>query len=451
MSTDPIERLQAGPGLAEGIEERRPHRWVLDRDSVFRRLLGVADVAAAAVAVLVVLGDAPLLAVAVPLTVVVAKLIGLYDRDALLLRKTTLDEAPRVLQSGAIVTLALAIAGSDAGGTRLLACWAVLVVVAMAGRQLARTAGSALTEPERVVVVGDARDAARIGARLAETRGARARVVGHATAADLAALVREHDAHRVIVAAGDHKLEGIRAAKALGVAVSVLPRLTEVVGSSVEFDHLAGLTVLGVRRFGLSRSSLFLKRAFDLAGASAGLLLAAPVLLVAAIAVRVTSPGGVLFRQRRIGRDGEPFALLKLRTMVAGAEALRPSLQERNEAGEGLFKIAADPRVTPVGRRLRRISLDELPQLVNVLRGEMSLVGPRPLVPEESRRITEDHRHREHLKPGMTGPWQIAGSSRIPLQEMATMDYLYGANWSLWEDVKILARTVVHVVAGRGV
>jgi lipopolysaccharide/colanic/teichoic acid biosynthesis glycosyltransferase len=158
----------------------------------------------------------------------------------------------------------------------------------------------------------------------------------------------------------------------------------------------------------------------------------------------------VLFRPPRVVRDGELFEMLKFRSMYLGAEHHRDELRAQNEAGDGLFKIAEDPRVTRVGRLLRRSSLDELPQLFNVLKGEMSLVGPRPLVEEEDRRIEGRHRRRLHLKPGMTGHWQIFGSSRIPLREMVTIDYLYVANWSLWNDVKVLIRTVPYVLARRG-
>ena len=141
--------------------------------------------------------------------------------------------------------------------------------------------------------------------------------------------------------------------------------------------------------------------------------------------------------------------MLKFRTMFDGAEAEKAALHEVNEA-DGLFKIADDPRITRVGRFLRRSSLDELPQLFNVLRGEMSLVGPRPLVPDEDERIEGWHRSRLEVTPGMTGLWQIFGSSRIPLHEMVKIDYLYGANWSLWLDVKILLRTVPYALGRRG-
>jgi lipopolysaccharide/colanic/teichoic acid biosynthesis glycosyltransferase len=204
-----------------------------------------------------------------------------------------------------------------------------------------------------------------------------------------------------------------------------------------------------VRRFGLSRSSNFIKRSFDVAASGLVLVLLAPLMGLIALAIRLSSPGPVLFRQLRVGRGGDTFEMLKFRSMVDGADVERAELEALNES-EGLFKLSTDPRVTPVGRLIRRASLDELPQLVNVLRGEMSLVGPRPLVPDEDRRIEGRHRGRLRLTPGMTGPWQLLGPTRVPLEDMVIMDYRYGANWSLWLDLKILARTLGHVSRRRG-
>jgi len=207
---------------------------------------------------------------------------------------------------------------------------------------------------------------------------------------------------------------------------------------------------MGVRRFELTRSSAALKRAFDLLGASIMLVATTPLMVLIAIAIKLDSPGPVFFRQQRVGRHGRRFQMLKFSTMVREAEAMKESLRDRNEAQAGLFKIADDPRVTRVGRFLRKSALDELPQLLNIARGEMGLVGPRPLVVEEDERIEGWHRRRLELKPGMTGPWQILGPARSPLREMAVMDYLYVADWSLWSDIKILLRTVSHVTGRRG-
>jgi lipopolysaccharide/colanic/teichoic acid biosynthesis glycosyltransferase len=207
---------------------------------------------------------------------------------------------------------------------------------------------------------------------------------------------------------------------------------------------------MGIRRFDLTRSSAIVKRAFDLLGVAIMLLALAPLMIVIAAAIKLDSRGPVLFRQQRVGRHGKRFLMFKFRTMVRDAESLKDSLRESNEAKEGLFKIGDDPRITRVGRFLRKTALDELPQLFNVVKGEMSLVGPRPLVIDEDMRVEGWHRQRLELMPGMTGHWQILGPTFVPLREMVAIDYLYVANWSLWTDVKIMLRTVPFIIKGRG-
>jgi lipopolysaccharide/colanic/teichoic acid biosynthesis glycosyltransferase len=266
--------------------------------------------------------------------------------------------------------------------------------------------------------------------------------------------VHEFDVHRVFLiptsADNDTMLDAVSRTAALGVKVSIVPRLFEVVGSTVEFDTIGGVTVLGVRRPGLTRSSRAIKRTMDIVGAGLGLLLFSPLLAIVALAIKLDTYGPVFFRQRRVGRDGHVFPMIKFRSMVDGAEAQRAALQSLNETN-GIFKLSADPRVTRVGRLLRRTSIDELPQLINVLLGQMSLVGPRPLVLDEDRLVEGRHRDRLQLAPGMTGPWQVLGPTRPPLSEMVKTDYLYAANWSLWTDVKIVVRTFAHVAGLRGV
>jgi lipopolysaccharide/colanic/teichoic acid biosynthesis glycosyltransferase len=200
----------------------------------------------------------------------------------------------------------------------------------------------------------------------------------------------------------------------------------------------------------LTRSSGIVKRVFDLLGVSIGLLALSPLMIVIAVAIKLDSRGPVFFRQLRVDRHGKRFCMLKFRTMVADAEQRKDELRPLNET-RGVFKMAEDPRITGVGRLLRRFSLDELPQLANVMRGEMSLVGPRPLVPDEDCQIEGHRRSRLDVKPGMTGQWQILGSDRVPLEEMVKIDYLYVTNWSLWGDVEIILRTVPHVLGRRGV
>lgn len=192
------------------------------------------------------------------------------------------------------------------------------------------------------------------------------------------------------------------------------------------------------------------KRAFDLAVSSVALLIASPVLAVATIAIKLDSRGPVLFRQRRVGRDGEAFDILKLRTMVVDAEARKQDLLEQNELDGPLFKMANDPRITSVGRFLRRTSIDELPQLINVLKGEMSLVGPRPALPSEAAMWGDDLRNRLRVTPGMTGMWQVSGRNNSSFADYERLDLYYVDNWSILVDVAILARTIPVVLSSRG-
>jgi exopolysaccharide biosynthesis polyprenyl glycosylphosphotransferase len=459
----------------------------LRRDTLFRRSLLAADAIAilAALVLTVVLSSrrVPLhltweSLAGVPLLLVTAKLLGLYDRDETLLRKTTLDEAPKLFQLATLSTLVawlggrLVVAGSLDRREALL-LWLALGGLLILSRTTARVIALRLSTAERCLFIGDERSARMVASKLTGHGGINAQVIAHLDMdqvapwstdafslprlAEIRDLARTLDVHRVIIAPGwgadadaGETLNLVRTLKAVGVRVSVLPRMLEVVGSSVEFDDLHGVTLMGVRRFDLTRSSAALKRAFDVVGASLGLLAIAPLMLAFALAIKIDSRGPVFFRQLRVGRHGRRFYMLKFRTMVEDAEEMKEALRDRNEAQEGLFKIAADPRVTRMGRFLRTTALDELPQLFNIFGGEMSLVGPRPLVIDEDERIEGWHRRRLELMPGMTGPWQILGPARVPLKEMVALDYLYVANWSLWTDIKILLRTVPHVLGRRG-
>jgi exopolysaccharide biosynthesis polyprenyl glycosylphosphotransferase len=468
---------------------------VLHREAVHRRLLAVADIGSAVGASLVgvaVVGShtslRPAALLAIPAITLVCKAIGLYDRDEHLLHKTTIDEIPLLFQVATLYALIawlgerIAVSGTLAK-EQVVAIWLLLFATMVVTRAVARRAARTLAATERCLVIGDADSAARMRHKLEGAPGVKAEVVGRvpltptdavghgngASGADgsgpgdgipvlggidlLGLTLVEHDVHRAVIATddghSDEVLDVIRMVKALGVKVSVLPSLFEVVDSSVEVDQVHGIVLLGVRRFGLTRSSRLLKRGMDVAVSACALVFLAPLLVAIAVAVKVTSPGPALFRQRRIGRHGREFVMLKFRTMVDGADARQHELSDLNEA-DGLFKIADDPRVTHVGRYLRQTSLDEVPQLLNVLRGRMSLVGPRPLVPAEDRRVEGWRRRRLNVTPGMTGLWQIFGSARIPLEEMVKIDYLYGVNWSLWLDMKILLRTIPYALGRRG-
>jgi len=273
--------------------------------------------------------------------------------------------------------------------------------------------------------------------------------------ADLEPLLVSKSIDRVVLAppaddGGDELLYIIRALKSHGVKVSVLPEASRMAGTSVEADYLTGMTLLGVKRFEFSKSSQLVKRAIDLILSTLALVVLAPLIAAIAVAIKLDSRGPVLFRQVRAGRRGSPFPMLKFRSMVDGADELKERLRHMNEA-EGMFKIANDPRITRVGRLIRRVHVDELPQLINVLRGDMSLVGPRPLPLDEDKAIRGWYRERLEVPPGISGHWQVLGASRIPLEEMVKLDYLYIANWSVWGDLKLMLRTVLVVFKRRGV
>jgi len=469
------------PSVERIVDAPRPDA-TMQREWLFRRALLLADVVAIVLAFALTVGLSSrslqltwMSILGLPILLVGAKLLGLYDRDEALLRKTTLDEAPKLLEVATLCTLVAWLAGGmvvegELDRREALFLWLALAALLMAARAIARALALRAAPTERCLFIGDAELAEAIRPKLNGHGGVKAEMVSHldldsvgswstdACSAhrlgEIRELARTLDIHRAIVAPGSadagEMLDLMRTLKAVGVRVSVLPRLLEVVGSSVEFDDLHGVTLMGVRRFELTRSSAALKRAFDLLGASFMLLAGGPIMIMIAVAIKLDSRGPVFFRQSRVGRHGRRFQMLKFRTMVPDAEALKESLRDRNEAQEGLFKIADDPRVTRVGGFLRKSALDELPQLLNIVWGEMGLVGPRPLVVEEDQRIEGWHRRRLELTPGMTGPWQILGPARSPIREMAVIDYLYVANWSLWSDIKILLRTVSHVIGRCG-
>ena len=440
------------------------------REALHRRLLGLADVTGVTLALVVVLSvlghDQPALAalVGTPLLIVLFKIAGLYDRDELRLVHSTLDEAPLLLQLTGLFGLCVTIlepvlVEGSLGGAQIAALWLGSFAAILAARMLARWLAGRLAPTERCLVIGEPELVERVRERL-DSSSARAVVVASlpmsvdnvdvlGTPENTRQIVSELGVHRIILAPETTDTSDvtqlIRLAKAIGVRVSVLPRMFEAVGTAVEFDDVDGMTMLGVRRFGLVRSSRMLKRGFDLVAGTIALVFVGPAMAAIALAIRIDSDGPALFRQPRVGRDGRHFEIFKFRSMVTNADRQKDRLRGFNEAGDGLFKITNDPRVTRVGGFLRRTSLDELPQLFNVLRGEMSLVGPRPLVIDEDAEIIGLDRSRLHLTPGMTGPWQVLGT-RVPMHEMVGLDYLYVANWSLWLDVKLLLRTVRHVL-----
>jgi exopolysaccharide biosynthesis polyprenyl glycosylphosphotransferase len=245
-------------------------------------------------------------------------------------------------------------------------------------------------------------------------------------------------------------LDLVRTCESVGVRARVVPDLFQLSLSRVDVDDLGGIPLIGLKQAAISPWGRVAKRSLDLAVATLGLVPALVTGLLIALAIKLDSPGPVLFRQQRIGVDGQPFFIYKFRSMRPGAEAEQAALADFNEATGPLFKIRNDPRLTRLGTFLRRTSLDELPQLVNVIRGEMSLVGPRPPIPAEVEQYRPWHRQRLQVPPGLTGLWQVSGRSDLSFDEMCLLDIYYIENWSLRMDLMILLRTVPRVLRGNG-
>jgi exopolysaccharide biosynthesis polyprenyl glycosylphosphotransferase len=271
---------------------------------------------------------------------------------------------------------------------------------------------------------------------------------------NLPTLIDDHDVDEVIITLPwmyHRKIMGVvRACERKNVRVHIVPDLFQMSLSRVDVDDLGGVPLVGVREVGFGQKVRAIKRALDIAGAALGLTLGAPLLGLIAAAIRLDSPGPIIFRQTRVGADGKQFEMYKFRSMVEGAEEELDELRDFNEVEGPIFKMRDDPRVTRVGRILRRFSLDELPQFWNVLRGDMSMVGPRPPLPSEVTEYIEWHKKRLEVRPGVTGLWQVSGRSLVSFDEQCLLDIYYIENWSLWLDFKILLRTIPHIFFGDG-
>jgi exopolysaccharide biosynthesis polyprenyl glycosylphosphotransferase len=267
-------------------------------------------------------------------------------------------------------------------------------------------------------------------------------------------IVRSAQVDEVIVALPpahhDQVLDIVEQCRELDVAFSLVPDLFELALDRVQISEVAGLPLIGIKEGGITGWNYGIKRAMDIVIALTVLIAAAPVVLLIALAIKLDSPGPILFRQTRVGKGGRLFTLYKFRSMIHGAEVQQPVLQRAYGRSALLFKLRDDPRVTRVGRFLRRTSLDELPQFVNVLKGEMSVVGPRPPVPAEVAEYQDWHLQRLMVTPGLTGLWQVNGRSDLSFDEMVRLDLYYAEHWSPWLDIKLMLRTVPVVLTGRG-
>ena len=498
-----IERASSGQddAILAALDERtreiiqsRRSSAIKRRGWLIRRLLLLADVVGLSVAFLLSEfalepGAADrrfehfiLFAVFLPLWVIAAKLHGLYDRDEERADYSTTDDVAGVFVLVTIIswlyvaaTIALNMAVPDL--VRLTVFWGTAVPLIALGRVAVRA--QARRHPvyiQNTLIVG----AGEVGQLIAwkclrhpeyginvvgfldsepkERREGLDHLTVLGTSDQLRDVVRCCEIERVVVAFStetDQQALGlVRSIDDLDVQIDVVPRLFEMVGSAVDVHSVEGLPLIGLRPPHLSRSSMMLKRSFDLALATIGLILLAPLMAVVAGAIKLDTRGQVLFRQLRMGTRGQPFYIYKFRTMISDADSKKHEVVVLNKHARvggdpRMFKALDDPRVTRVGKFLRRYSLDELPQMINVLKGDMSLVGPRPLILEEDRHVQDWARKRLDIKPGITGPWQVLGRSEIPFGEMVRLDYNYVTRWSLYGDLKLILRTLPAMVRER--
>jgi exopolysaccharide biosynthesis polyprenyl glycosylphosphotransferase len=321
----------------------------------------------------------------------------------------------------------------------------------------------------QALLVGDGDDLVRLHAALGTRRGgidyAFAGVVSDSddntlpvprlgTLADLSRLLGEHKINEVIIAdrgiSEPRLIEIVEDAHRHGVRVRLAPKTAELLIRRAEYLPGQGVPLFELRPPILAGTDWLVKRTFDLAMSAAIVTLGLPIWLAISAAIKLTSPGPVFYRDRRVGLQHREFTMLKFRTMVAGADERQDELESANEADGPLFKIRNDPRITRIGVLLRRLSIDEIPQVLNVIRGEMSLVGPRPLRIRDYQQLEAWHRKRDLVLPGMTGLWQISGRSALGFDDLVRLDFYYIENWSLWLDISILAKTVPAVLTRRG-
>lgn len=382
------------------------------------------------------------------------------------------DEIRRIVNAGArtAITVVLANFVADLQVDRLwLALAAPITVVMLSfGRELIRRHFDAKRAAghmsRRVLLIGDNHESAQFAQMFAEEPELGYEVVGAIDArtfdaprrltTHVLAAARQNDAYGVIVSATAIDVDGsnrlIRDLIEAGIHVELSSTLADISFDRLTVRPLGRYPVVYIEPRLRQGWRALAKRVFDVVVAGTALVVLAPLLAALALAIKLGSTGPVLFRQERVGQDGELFPVLKFRTMVVDAEALLEKLGAENEGAGPLFKMKEDPRVTRIGGFLRKTSLDELPQLWNVVRGEMSLVGPRPALQSEMKEWTEDLYGRLRVKPGITGMWQVSGRSSTTFEEYTRLDLYYVDNWSLVVDVSILARTIPAVIASRG-
>ena len=414
--------------------------------------------------------------VLLPFWILLFKVYGLYDRDAKRVSHSSVDDLPWIFHALLLGTLGMWLffrygPAPALNVTEGMVFFGIGIGMVFLARAAARAVSRLVIAPERVLFVGGGPVARVLARKLRLHPEYELEPIGYVDAressgddglsslaylgstSDITAICRREGVERVLILSPevdqDELADLIRRLRSLDVRLGLLPHVVDVLGPSVEVDDVEGITVLGLTSPSLTRSSRALKRGMDVLISFGLLVLFAPIMLFIAIALKLGGP--VFFLQERIGRGGgRRFKMLKFRTMVPDADKRGKELWEQSAHPVWLL-LDHDPRITRFGRFLRHTSLDELPQLWNVLRGDMSLVGPRPMPPDVDEHISGWGRRRLDLTPGITGLWQVLGRTNIPFEEMVKLDYLYVTNWSLWQDVRLLVHTLPAVFRRRGV
>jgi exopolysaccharide biosynthesis polyprenyl glycosylphosphotransferase len=437
-------------------------------EPLLRRMLALADVlavAAAAISVGLWGSGAPaalLLVLSAPIWIVTAKLAGLYDRDHRTLRHLTVDELPWLvvwtLSSSALLTLLLVpFPALDLSADDRLLVWGAVLGVAFVLRAAFRGLWRRVTEPQRVLIVGEGPLAQAVVRKLELFPDIHATIRARVpSCAQLHEQLREvvGGIDRIVIACSELNEalleELLPVCRANRVKLTIVPPTRGMFGTATHLSHIADLPLLDYNTWDISRTTVALKRVFDVGASLAGLILLSPLFVLAGLATLIGSGPPIFFRQTRGGEGARPFQMLKFRTMVRDAEARLHELVSLEDLADPMFKLKADPRVTRVGRVLRRTSIDELPQLVNVLRGEMSIVGPRPEQLDLVERYAPEHQFRLQVKPGITGPMQVYGRGELTFDERLAVEREYVENLSLARDLRILLMTLPAVFKRHG-
>jgi exopolysaccharide biosynthesis polyprenyl glycosylphosphotransferase len=437
-------------------------------EPLLRRMLALGDVLAVAVAAVLVgfQGSGPagalLLILSAPIWIVTAKLAGLYDRDHRTLRHLTVDELPWLtvwaLSSTALLTLLLApFPPLDPSSNDRLLVWGAVLGLGFVFRASLRGLWRKITPPQRVLIVGEGPLAQAVVRKLELFPDIHAEIRSRIpSCAELHDRLGEviGDVDRVVVACSelDERVleELLPVCRARRVKLTIVPPTRGMFGTATHLTHIADLPLLDYNTWDISRTTVALKRVFDVVAALILLVVTLPLFALAGLAIVLDSGLPILFRQTRGGESGRPFQMLKFRTMVRDAEAMLPELVRFDELADPMFKLKTDPRVTRVGRVLRRTSIDELPQLINVLRGEMSIVGPRPEQLDLVERYAPEHQFRLAVKPGITGPMQVNGRGELTFEERLAVEREYVENLSLARDIRIVLMTLPAVLGKRG-